>query len=154
MPIPEQIYSLELYTALTRKFSHRVVLFGSDCSILSSDSHNHPEHTPDIHSHSTDHTGHTKYTPLYSYRPARVTTIAGPLCFSGDVIITDAILPESHPGDRCIVLDGGANTLSLFSRHCSRLAPLVYGFHMHGNEIHVACLKEQETESELLTFWG
>lgn len=58
-------------------------------------------------------------------------TIAGPLCFSGDIIAGAKYplkMPTPRAGDRVVVLDAGANTLSLFSRHCSRPSPAVYAY--------------------------
>ena len=108
-------------------------------------------------------------------------TIAGPLCFSGDVLGRNLPLPEPRAGDICLLLDAGANTLSLFSRHCSRLSPAVFAFRkvpvvvpaigtgemqvketrdakMGANEAGevylVACIRERESEAELLKFWG
>jgi diaminopimelate decarboxylase len=56
--------------------------------------------------------------------------------------------------DRILALDAGANTVSIFSRHCSRLAPVIYGFRRIGDDIVIACIKEQESEQDLLQFWG
>ena len=47
-------------------------------------------------------------------------TIAGPLCFAGDVIGRGVPLPPVRPGDRIVIHDVGAYTLSMWSRHCSR----------------------------------
>jgi hypothetical protein len=51
------------------------------------------------------------------------------------ILISTCVYVHTHTyiGDRCLILDAGANTLSLFSRHCSRLAPVVMGFRMKGN---------------------
>jgi len=94
----------------------------------------------------------------------------GPLCFSGDVIDADWDRSgqwagvEPAAGDVCVVLDSGANTLSLFSRHCSRPSPAVFAFRRvlregvrgEGDEeaFVVSCIKEEETAEEVLTFWG
>jgi hypothetical protein len=42
------------------------------------------------------------------------TTVAGPLCFSGDNLATRVLLPQCAPDDRVLLMDTGANTLSLF----------------------------------------
>jgi len=93
----------------------------------------------------------------------------GPLCFSGDVITADwdrsgqwaGVVPAA--GDVCVVLDSGANTLSLFSRHCSRASPAVFAFrrvrrvHARGGEdlaYVLCCIREEETADEVLAFWG
>jgi diaminopimelate decarboxylase len=46
--------------------------------------------------------------------------IGGPLCFSGDFVKRNIELPEIEPGDFVCIADTGANTLSMWSRHCSR----------------------------------
>lgn len=95
-----------------------------------------------------DHANHS------SLRASAAVTIAGPLCFSGDNIAVSKALPKPIPGDRVVVLDAGANTISLFSRHCSRLAPPVYGFKVVGsNTFAIVLIKKAETEQVLLDFW-
>jgi hypothetical protein len=111
------------------------------------------------------------------------TTVAGPLCFSGDNLASRILLPSSQPGDRCMLMDAGANTISMFrlirllgvtgsgvncfmcSRHCSRTAPPVYGFRSVGSEqacrggddeasnMMVVCVKEAEFDDDALKFW-
>jgi diaminopimelate decarboxylase len=58
---------------------------------------------------------------------ARPTTVAGPLCFSGDVIASDALLPPIDEGDVVTVSNIGAYTLSMWSHYCSRRFPTVVG---------------------------
>lgn len=41
-------------------------------------------------------------------------TIAGPLCFSGDILAKDYLLPKPEEGDKLLILDTGANSISLF----------------------------------------
>lgn len=80
--------------------------------------------------------------------------IAGPLCFSGDVVKRDVLLPMIERGDYIILHDCGANSLSLFSRHCSRQAPPVIGYHMQQDgKVNFKVLKEAETVEDLLIFW-
>jgi len=59
--------------------------------------------------------------------------------------------------DRVLALDAGANTISIFSRHCSRLAPAIYAFRRlptgGTGEVTVVCIKEKEREQDLLHFW-
>jgi len=89
-----------------------------------------------------------------------LVTFAGPLCFSGDVLAKNLPLPLPIQGDLCVIHDAGANTLSLFSRHCSRLAPAVWGFACSassdgdGHIVHIACVKEMESMNDMLRFWG
>lgn len=49
--------------------------------------------------------------------------IAGPLCFAGDFLGHDVELPELQPGDKLVIQRAGANTLSMWSAHCSRKVP-------------------------------
>ena len=41
-------------------------------------------------------------------------TIAGPLCFSGDILAKDYMLPKPDEGDKLLILDTGANSISTF----------------------------------------
>lgn len=54
-------------------------------------------------------------------------TIAGPLCFGGDKIAEEILLPELREGDFVVVHDAGANTLSTFSRYCYSPLHLLFG---------------------------
>lgn len=82
-------------------------------------------------------------------------TVAGPLCFSGDVIASNISFKDCKAGDRVVILDAGANTLSLHSRHCSRLAPPVYAFRsLSDGKIVYNIIKQKETTDYLLEFWG
>ena len=49
--------------------------------------------------------------------------IAGPLCFAGDYLYYDLPLPKLQEGDLFVIKEIGANTLSMWSRHCSREEP-------------------------------
>ena len=46
--------------------------------------------------------------------------IVGPLCFAGDVLYESVNLPILMEGDEILIFNTGANTLSMWSRHCSR----------------------------------
>lgn len=84
--------------------------------------------------------------------------VGGPLCFQGDFVGKDIKLPEElTSGDLIVLKEGGANTLSLFSRHCSRLCPPVYGYRWerYGESVkNIIQLKPRETIEELSNFWG
>ena len=56
----------------------------------------------------------------------RVYDIAGPLCFNGDYLARDTMLPELTEGDVIAVYPFGANTYGLWSRHCSRHIPALF----------------------------
>jgi diaminopimelate decarboxylase len=78
------------------------------------------------------------------------TTLAGPLCFGGDILARDLELPALSPGDHVLVRDAGAYTLAMWSRYCSRAIPLVLG--LDGDRVEV--LRRRETPGDLVRFWG
>lgn len=85
------------------------------------------------------------------------TKIAGPLCFQGDFVSKDALLPAGlNEGDIVVLKDAGANTLSMFSRHCSRLCPPVWGYRWAGSGGigEMVLLKDREALDELYGFWA
>jgi diaminopimelate decarboxylase len=51
--------------------------------------------------------------------------LAGPLCFAGDNLGEQVPLPHLEVGDWLVIEGTGANTLGLWSRHCSRAIPAV-----------------------------
>ncbi len=77
--------------------------------------------------------------------------IAGPLCFNGDIIARDIILPKIDPGDYLLIHDAGAYTLSMYSRHTSRQTPKVLGYEDEGANFRL--LKKRETADEVYSFW-
>lgn len=78
--------------------------------------------------------------------------IAGPLCFSGDLVARERLLPPIEPGDIIVVHDAGAYTLSMWSRYNSRRAPAVFGH--DGDPPVLKQLKAAESEDGVLAFWG
>lgn len=85
--------------------------------------------------------------------PAQPLTIAGPLCFSGDIIGRDVPLPPVEEGDWLVVRDTGAYTLSMWSRHCSRSMPRVIGYDDQ-NSTRVRLLRESESPQSMVRFWS
>lgn len=79
-------------------------------------------------------------------------TLAGPLCFQGDIIARNVLLPSANPGDFIIIHDTGAYTLSQWSRYNSRQMPKVIGFRDNGE--HFEILKDREKPEELVDFWS
>jgi diaminopimelate decarboxylase len=79
-------------------------------------------------------------------------TVAGPLCFGGDVIATDLELPVVTEGDYILIHDAGAYTLSMWSRYNSRQMPKVIGYHRRGNTFKI--LKDRESRDDILRFWS
>lgn len=91
------------------------------------------------------------------------TDVAGPLCFSGDVIARQRRLPRIEAGDMVAVMDAGGYTLSMYSRYCSRGAPAVYGFSHgaekgagveRGGECRLELWRAAETLEDTLRMWG
>ncbi|MEJ2628796.1 MAG: diaminopimelate decarboxylase, partial [bacterium] len=78
-------------------------------------------------------------------------TIAGPLCFQGDIIAHNITLPEIEEGDYVIIHDTGAYTLSMWNRHLSRQIPLTLGYSL--KEEKFITLKDKESLSDIYNFW-
>lgn len=70
-------------------------------------------------------------------------TIAGPLCFSGDIIARAVMLPVIGPGDVVVIHDVGAYTLGMWSCYNSRQMPKVIGYESEGATFEV--VKPRET---------
>ena len=79
-------------------------------------------------------------------------TIAGPLCFQGDIIAREISLPRVAEGDYIVIHDTGAYTLSMWSRYNSRQMPKVLGFSNEGKDFEI--LRERETTEDLFRFWS
>ena len=100
--------------------------------------------------------------------PLADAAVGGPLCFQGDILADDLKLPAAlRAGDLVVMRDAGANSLSLFSRHCSRVAPPVYGFrtvarrdddavpHIDDRDpLELVPLKPRERREDVSAFWG
>ena len=56
-------------------------------------------------------------------RESRTYSIVGPLCFAGDVLFEAISVLELQEGDKFVIHDIGANTLSMWSKHCNRQIP-------------------------------
>ena len=85
--------------------------------------------------------------------PEVVQHVAGPLCFAGDYPRRHVRLPPLEAGDWLVFHDAGANSLSLWSRHCSRLVPPVYSYTHGGPAPRVELRKAAEPLERLLQFW-
>ena len=81
--------------------------------------------------------------------PPCTQTIAGPLCFAGDVLGTVQAPPIAE-GDIVEIGLAGAYTASLWSRHCSRRMPPVFGLAADGA---LQTLSAGESEADLLRLW-
>ena len=78
--------------------------------------------------------------------------IAGPLCFSGDIIADGLCLPRVEEEDFMIIRDTGAYTLSMWSRYNSRQIPKVIGYRAGGTEFEI--LRNRETVASIIDFWN
>lgn len=79
--------------------------------------------------------------------------VAGPLCFSGDLLAVGRELPVAEPGDWLVVHDAGGYTFALFSRYNSRPAPAVYGYR-GATPGELVQFKARETWEDAARFWG
>lgn len=77
--------------------------------------------------------------------------IAGPLCFSGDFLARDRMLPAIEPGDILVFHDTGAYTMGMWSRHCSRGMPAVVGIEADGT---FRTLRQRESLRDMVNFWS
>ncbi|HPS73871.1 MAG TPA: hypothetical protein PLD52_06200 [Bacteroidales bacterium] len=75
--------------------------------------------------------------------------LAGPLCFSGDIMARNVLLPELEEGDYLIIHDTGGYTFSMWSRYNSRFTPRIMGY----TEGKFQILKERESAGDLARFW-
>eukprot|EP00928_Gymnodinium_smaydae_P052777 TRINITY_DN36942_c0_g1_i1.p1 TRINITY_DN36942_c0_g1~~TRINITY_DN36942_c0_g1_i1.p1 ORF type:complete len:469 (-),score=107.37 TRINITY_DN36942_c0_g1_i1:150-1556(-) len=82
------------------------------------------------------------------------TDIAGPLCFAGDVVLTEAKLPALEVDDIVALADVGGNSLSLKTTHCSRQALPVYTYAIdENNEVTFKQLRECQPVADTLKQW-
>ena len=79
-------------------------------------------------------------------------SVAGPLCFAGDIIAKNIELPLVETGDYILVHDAGAYTLSMWSRYNSRQIPMVIGYSQSTQKFQI--IKKRETKDDLLRFWS
>jgi len=78
--------------------------------------------------------------------------IAGPLCFAGDVLEREILLPEFEEGDYIIIHDTGAYTSSMWSRYNSMQFPKVIVYEDDGRKF--VLLKERESLESIKNFWS
>lgn len=81
-----------------------------------------------------------------------VCDVAGPLCFSGDLMATERTLPCAVSGDYLVMHDAGGYTVGMYSRYNSRPCPPVYAYYAEKPE-EVFCIKKAETCQDVLNFW-
>jgi diaminopimelate decarboxylase len=74
------------------------------------------------------------------------------LCFAGDILEREILLPEVKEGDLIIIHDTGAYTSSMWSRYNSRQFPKVIGYEDDGRKF--VLLKERESLESIKNFWS
>lgn len=84
--------------------------------------------------------------------PGEPHVIAGPLCFGGDILAEEAVLPRVEAGDWIVLHDAGGYTLGLWSRHCNRGLPRVLGYRADPWRFQV--LLAGEEPADVVRFWG
>eukprot|EP00039_Didymoeca_costata_P015338 m.259021 g.259021 ORF g.259021 m.259021 type:complete len:462 (+) comp16200_c0_seq12:3218-4603(+) len=92
--------------------------------------------------------------------PFQFHDIAGPLCFSGDVIANKRWLPSVARGDVLAIHDTGAYCYSMYSRYNSRPAPPVVAItrtsetHPSSDALVLTVVKAGETLADIIRFWS
>ena len=95
-----------------------------------------------------DYEGRLKTNCLLRYN------VAGPLCFAGDIIARDVMLPEIEQGDYVVIHDTGAYTHSMWSRYNSRQQPKVLGYRSRVSAPAIFNLiRERESVESVLKYW-
>ena len=77
--------------------------------------------------------------------------LAGPLCFSGDILAKNVTLPVVEEGDYMVIHDCDRYTFSMWSRYNSRQTPRILGYFNEGKEF--VTLKERESYDDIYRFW-
>jgi diaminopimelate decarboxylase len=80
-----------------------------------------------------------------------VWDIAGPCCFSGDIVAHRRALPAILPGDVVLVHDTGSYYFSSFSHYNCRQAPPIYGYVRGAN---LTVMKKGETVADTIRFYS
>jgi diaminopimelate decarboxylase len=80
-------------------------------------------------------------------------SIAGPLCYGGDFLTSSIELSKINQNDWLIIEKTGANTLGLFSKHCSQPFPKIIAYSSNKDAKDIYILKEKETPLSVLDFW-
>ncbi|KAK8810544.1 hypothetical protein WA158_007119 [Blastocystis sp. Blastoise] len=82
------------------------------------------------------------------------TDVAGPLCFSGDLMCKNRPLPKIEQGDWYVIHDAGAYTISMYSRYNSCPAPSVHAYFAGDDNKSIVEIKKRETAQDVCEFWG
>jgi diaminopimelate decarboxylase len=76
--------------------------------------------------------------------------VAGPLCFAGDIVARNILLPKAEQGDYIVVHDSGGYTFGMWSRYVSRLFPKIIGIKNNNYQI----IRKKETPEDIYKFWS
>ncbi|KAL4115233.1 hypothetical protein PRIC2_013399 [Phytophthora ramorum] len=109
---------------------------------------------PELWSHCIsvlDGHGRPKTHPSSSYVRQ---DIAGPLCFSGDFLAKQLLLPPIEVGDFVVIHDSGGYTMSMHSKYNSRQVSSNFAYSSSASDVNFSLLKERETTEETLACWG
>lgn len=83
--------------------------------------------------------------------------IAGPLCFAGDLVAQQTLLPRVKVGDLIVLEEAGGNTHSLRTTHCSRRCPPIYGYESgedgHKDGLQFRVLSKGSSFEQVLAVW-
>lgn len=82
-------------------------------------------------------------------RDVVLSDVAGPLCFGGDYLAKEVELPKTSKGNWILILDTGANSFALWSKHCSRPFPKIIGIQNGSFQL----LKDRDSSEEAVAFW-
>jgi diaminopimelate decarboxylase len=82
--------------------------------------------------------------------------VFGPLCFAGDKVGTLRSTIDPTPGDRVLIHNVGAYTLSLWSRHCNRPRPGLIGYSAPtpGAPYRFEELTHPEQPEDIVAYWS
>ncbi|MFK8024773.1 MAG: diaminopimelate decarboxylase [Ilumatobacter sp.] len=86
--------------------------------------------------------------------PAEGFNVVGPLCFEGDVIARNVLGELPEPGDWLVLNGTGANTFSLWSRHCSRAFPVVLLYRSSDVAGSLRVGKRRESIDDAIALWS
>ena len=107
--------------------------------------------------------GDTWYHPITIYDASgckkiadvKLVDLAGPLCFSGDLIAKGVELPSFQQGDYLIYHHTAAYSIGMYSMYNSIATPPVccYSITKETNEVTVKLIKREESIQQVTTFW-
>lgn len=84
-----------------------------------------------------------------------VQDVAGPLCFSADLLVVNRNMPDIEAGEHLVLHDCGGYTVAMYSRYNSRPCPVVYAYEgsTFAANPKLEIIKKRETVEQVLAFW-